>query len=980
MKTIYKKLLLLLLLLPISVLAQSVFNGTVVDRATGQPLSGVNVQVQGTNTGSATDFDGAFKLSNVKTGAKVIFTYVGYENATITFNGQKDLKVVIEESSSKLSEVVIQVGYGTAKKKDLTGSTTTITTKDFNKGANVTAENLLQGRVAGLTINTSGAPGSGSEIRIRGGASLFANNDPLVVIDGLPIDNSSGNNVGSTNFLASLNPATIESITVLKDASATAIYGSRASNGVIIVTTKKGGKTLSVDYNVQYGVGQLVKTIDVFDADQFRKVVTAQNPSLVPRLGNANTDWQRAIYRDRADFLDQNISLRGNLFGFIPARLTVGKTFQEGLRLTNTYNRNTVGVSLNPSFFDNHLKIKLNANYGNENNRFADGVEGDAIRFDPTQPIYQPGSFFGGYFEYTQPGLPNVLQTQTPRNPVARLEQTNDSGRNNRLFGNFEVDYKFHFLPSLRAVVNLGFDEAWGERRKLVGTIAANGGQNNNVIFGTNEFSSSLRKNVLLDAYFVYAKTFDKLNFDFTAGYSYQRFEATKFETRNVNDPSPLIKPITRPEFDRVLIGYFGRTNLNYRDKYLLTLSLRRDGTSAFEKKNWFGYFPAVGFAWKMKEEFFNNNKTISDLKFRLGYGITGQQNVQNNNDYIQLYNIGEPTSQIIFGNTPTPIAISARLSDNLKWEETTTYNAGVDFGLFNNRISGTVEAYYKDSKDLIALVATAEGSNFSNRSYQNFANLSVRGVELTINADIFKSNNFNWNVNFNASSFQRRVESLGTNAFVRVGENVAGTGTQGQVHQPGFSPFSYYVFKQLYDSSGNPIEGGFADLNGDGVINSNDKYIYKNPDPNITFGFASQMNYKNIDFSFNLRSNIGNRVLNVVNSSRAQYQLLNTGNAAGNIPTSVQNTGFINQDNQIVLSDLYVENASFLRMDNVTLGYTLPKIIEGKASLRFFIGCQNAFVLTKYSGLDPEVDKNGFDNTIYPRQRTYLFGANLKF
>ena len=830
-------------------------------------------------------------------------------------------------------------------------------------------------------MNTSGAPGSGSEIRIRGGASLSAINDPLIVIDGLPIDNNTG--TGSTSFLASLNPSTIESISVLKDASATAIYGSRASNGVILITTKKGGKNLSVDYNFQYGSGKLVKTVSVFGADEFRNVIATNNPSLLPKLGTSDTNWQKEIYR-RTDFVDQNVSIRGNLFNTIPSRLTIGNTYQEGLRLTNSFNRTTAGVALNPTFLKDHLKIRLNANYSNEKNRFADGVEGSAISYDPTQPVYDATSIYGGFYEYYNPAN-GQLTTQTPRNPVAQLLQTNDLGKYNRFFGNFELDYKLHFFPDVRAVVNVGFDEGNGERTRNAGADAASTGQNNNIPYGTNEFSSSNKKNKLLDTYLVYNKTFGKTVFDATAGYSYQKFESGTYVSGNTLNPNlattgPTGYPQTRSALPVVLIGFFGRTNINYDDKYLLTLSYRRDGTSRFAKENRFGNFPAVGFAWKMKEEFLKENKTISDLKLRLGWGITGQQDLGTAAAaiYLQSYVTGSGSSQYTFGNTAVPISVSTAYNPMIKWEQTTTYNAGFDYGFFNNRITGALEVFYKDSKDLLVNGSVPDGSNFSNVVFQNVGSFTTKGVEFNVNAEVVKSTDFNWNVNFNATHFDRKITNLINNVDMLVGGNVAGTGTQAQVFSQGYAPYSFLLYKQLYDTAGKPIEGAYADTNGDNVINAKDRYIYKNGDPKVTLGFGSNLNYKNLDFSFTLRSNIGNRLFNAVNASRAQYQNLNTGNAAGNIPTSVLNTGFTTTSN-VVLSDLYVENASFLRMDNITLGYSFPKWLEGKASLRLFAGCQNAFTITEYSGLDPEIT-GGIDNTIYPRQRQFLFGANVKF
>ena len=974
MKTLHKKLLLLLLMFPIGILAQNTITGVVVDGSNGSPLPGANIVIEGTSTGTSTDFDGKFSLSNVKTGQVLIFSYTGFISQKVTYTNQNSFLITLIEDVSTLKDIVV-IGYGTVKKKDATGSVAVIDTKDFNKGSNVTTENLLQGRVAGVTINTSGAPGSGSQIRIRGGSSLFASNDPLIVIDGLPIENATVK--GSTSFLASLNPNTIESISVLKDASATAIYGSRASNGVIIITTKKGSqKELEVDYNFQYGSGKVFNTVDVFNATQFRQMIADRFPARVSQLGDADTDWQKEIYR-RTDFVDNSISLRGNLFNALPSRLTIGNTYQEGLRLTNKFNRSTVGLSLSPSLFKDHLKLKLNANYSNEKNRFADGVEGSAIAFDPTQPVYDSNSIYGGFFEYYNPSN-GELTTQAPRNPVAQLLQTNDTGLSNRFFGNFELDYKLHFFPKVRGVVNVGFDEATGERTRLVGSNAGSGPSNANIPFGTNEFGTETRRNKLLDAYFVYNNTFNKFKFDLTAGYSYQKWESENFATNNTLGPNQL-GPISIVDFDRVLISYFGRSNISFNDKYLLTLTLRRDSSSKFEPENRNAYFPGAAFAWQVKEDFFKDSSTVSDLKLRLGWGESGQQDIGNNNDYLQFYNIGQVNSQYVFGALPIPIAVSAKLSNGLKWETTTTYNAGVDFGLFNNKITGTVDAFYKQSRDLLARVATADGSNFSNTSFQNIGTLETKGIEASLSSDIVKTENTTWNVSVNATTFAREITELNKARFIRVGENVAGTGTQAQVFMPGFSPYSFYVFKQLYDSNNQPIEGAYADLNGDGIINSDDKYIYKNPDPKVTLGFASSFNYKNLDLYFNLRANIGNRVFNQVAASRAQYDVVNSGNALFNVPTAVQETNFSTTSN-VVLSDYYVVNGSFLRMDNITLGYTFPKWLEGKASLRIFAGCQNAFLITKYAGLDPEVQNNGFDNTIYPRQRQILFGTNIKF
>jgi len=998
MKTIYKKLLFLFLLLPFSLLAQSL-SGVVVDKKSNQPLPGVNVVVQGANQSTSTDFDGKFKLAGLKNGDKVVLSFIGYESQTLNYTGQKEVSISLDESANQLQEVVVQVGYGSVKKKDATGSVTQLASKDFNKGANVTAENLLSGRIAGLTINAGGgAPGSGSQIRIRGGSSLSASNDPLIVIDGLPVTNDS--NVGATSILASLNPNDIESFNVLKDASASAIYGARAANGVIIITTKRGGKKLSVDYNFQYGSGKIMNKLDVMNAQQYSSFLQQYHPTRVGELGIINpnivddpstpqneaqqlynTDWQDAIYR-RTDFVDNNLSIRGQLFNRIPAKLTINNTYQEGLRLTNEFTRNNVSLALNPRFFDDHLKFNVSALYSNERNRFANGVEGTAIRFDPTKPVYNPYSNnFSGFFEYENPSDPTGLAAQSPRNPVADLLQTNDRGVNNRFLGNFEIDYKFHFFPSLRAVVNLGFDESNGVRRINKGTSGIGSSEilNNNFI-GTNIQDEDTRRNKLLDAYFVFNKKFGSTSLEATAGYSYQKFQYNGFRSGNRNNPTAVESFPASP--DEVLIGYFARTNIGFKDKYLLTLAMRRDGTSRFSEENRWGNFPSAAFAWKMKEDFFKDSKLISDLKLRLGWGISGQQAIPVGDFYLPRYTTGLPNSQYSFGGDSYLVGVPQSYNPNLKWEETTSYNIGLDYGLFNGRISGSLDAFYKLTDDLyFNETPYADGSNFGNQGPANGGSFSTKGLELNINADVVKGNNFNWNVNFNATKFERRIESLPAGQTeVFLGGSGAGFGGTSLIRRVGFTPDSFFVYKQLYNTDGSPLDGAFADLNGDGIVNENDRYLYKNADPDAVFGFSSNMNYKNFDFSFFLRASIGNRILNQVNATRAysDYAVNNDGQLA-NIPNSFNNTGFAIPTGLIALSDIYVENGSFLRMDNITLGYTFPEWLEGKASLRLFTGVQNAFIITEYSGLDPEIN-GGLDNTIYPRQRQFLFGANLKF
>ena len=955
--------------------AQNTLKGVVLDGKSQQPMPSVSVAIEGTNTMTATDFDGNFTLSNLKKGQKIKFSFIGFTSQTLVYENQSSIVIKLEEDLQELKDVVV-IGYGAVKKKDATGSVTSISSKDFNKGSVVTAENLLNGKVAGVTINTGGgAPGSGAEIRIRGGSSLLASNDPLIVIDGLPISNSG--NSGSTSVLSAINPNDIESFTILKDASATAIYGSRASNGVILITTKKGGKKLSVDYNFQYGSGKKFNDIDVFSGDEFRSLVLSRgNSVLINKLGTANTNWQDEIYR-RTDFVDNNISLKGNFLNIIPTRVSFGNTYQEGLRLTNKFNRNSISVSMNPSFLNNHLKFNLNANYSNQKNRFADGVEGAAIRFDPTQPVYDPSNP-SGYFEYitgyNAQGSAIYANPSIP-NPVAQLLQTNDRGVNNRIYGNFQLDYKFHFLPELRAVINLGYDESEGSRNVTRSKIARSGFLNNNVSSGTEYSESNTRTNKSLDSYFVYNKKIGTIDFEGTAGYSYQKFENRGLGGYNATNPTS--QQLAFVDNDIVLVGFFARTNFSIKDKYLFTATYRRDGTSRFGEDNRWGNFPAAAFAWKVGDDLFKNSKLISDLKLRLGWGVTGQQEISESLFYRQLYNIGNANSQYTFGNSPINVGVPSAYGP-IKWEETTTYNAGIDFGLNNNKITGNVDVFYKKSNDLFQIGPFPDGGNFTNQGPQNIGDMSTKGIEFTINYNVIKSDNLNWDVSLNATKYERRIDKIAVGQPIYTGTTGAGTGGTSQILAEGYTPNSFYVYKQLYNESGAPIEGAFADLNGDGIITGLDRYIYKNADPDLLLGFTSNLNYKNFDLSFNLRASIGNRILNTVKSTGSYYSQLLNGELQ-NVSTNVLYTNFENQNGENVLSDMFIENGSFIRMDYATLGYTFPKWLEGKASLRLFTGVQNPFIITKYSGLDPEIN-GGIDTTIYPRQRQILFGANVKF
>jgi len=969
------KLLLIGFLLSTSftMFAQQTVKGVVKEKASGEYLPGVSVVVKGTTRGAETDFDGNFTIEKVKTGDTLVFRYLGYADKEVVINANFNLTVELEESSEQLDEIVV-VGYGTTTVRDATGSVEAITAKEFTKGNIVTPENLLSGRVAGVTIVTDGGPGAGSQIRIRGGSSLNASNNPLIVVDGLPMSGTAG---GSRGALASINPNDIESFSVLKDASATAIYGSRGANGVIIITTKKGRKESSLDYDFQMGFGEIRDRVNVFDGDAFRNLVAQKQPSMVGLLGTANTNWQDEIYQKSVS-TQRNLTARGQIFGAIPTRLSVGLSGIEGNILTSQFDRATFSLSMNPSFFDDHFKIALNYNRAFEDNRFADaGQVNAALRYDPTQPVYDATSPFGGFYQHLTRTPEGTLVNNGTRNPVASLLQNNNTSNVFRHYGNLKLEYNFYFLPELTVTANAGFDKSTGTG---IGTSPLNSPANYTDLFVG--YDSSYTNEVLnesFDTYFTYVKTFDKLKANVMAGYSYQSFDGSGDSTGNTRNPNDTgaTSYVSTPV---VLVGFLARTNLTYNEKYMLTLNYRRDGTSRFGPENRWGDFGGAALAWRMSnEDFLKNNKVISDLKLRASYGVNGQQDGISGDLYLDKYRFGNQGSGYLFGGVPIQSTIPSERS-NLKWENTATIELGIDYGLFDNKITGSINAFQKNSTDLLADAPVADGSNFTNRVIQNVGDLQVNGLEFTVNADIIKNEDLNWNLNFNATYLDREIKELALNQDITTGGIAGGTGNFIQLYREGFAPNSFYVFKQLYDTAGQPIEGAYADLNGDGVINTQDKYLKGNPQADFTFGFQSSIDYKNFDLAFNLRASLGNYVYNNVNSGLAQYDLLQDNAVLGNIPSSVLNTNF-NSTSDVIISDIYLENGSFLKMDNITLGYTLDRPIKKFASnsIRLWAGMQNVFTITNYSGLDPEVF-NGIDNTIYPRPRTFLIGANIKF
>jgi len=952
--------------------------GTIFDDQ-GLPIPGVNILIENTERGTTTDFDGNYSIE-LSDGEVLVFSYLGFKTQKVTYQGQSQININLELDADQLEEVVL-IGYGTSTKKDLTGSVTSISEKDFTKGNIITPENLLNGRAAGVTVKTSGAPGSGSEIRIRGGGSLNANNQPLIVIDGLPLSNDNAG--GARSVLSSINPNDIESFSILKDASATAIYGNRASAGVIIIKTKKGSKKFEVDFNYTAGVYDLNNQINVFSANSFRNLIATERPQDVGLLGDANTNWQDEIYRVANSF-DHNLSVRGQLFNKIPIRLSLGRLDQQGIRLTSEFERTSVSTSINPSFFNDHLRININANYAREDNRFADGVEGTAILFDPTQRVRDATSPFGGFFEYFDPENNNE-PLLAPRNPVASLLQRRNEAGADRFYGNFNIDYRFHFLPQVRAVVNLGLDDSSGSGSNELSRESINGQRFQDGSFNGSfsRFTSDVR-NTLFDAYLKFDDEItEDINLRATAGYSYQKFENSSFSTGETREEAEIDDSDVFTAPDVVLIGYIGRAFVSLKDKYIFSYSIRRDGSSRFAEGNKWGTFQAAAFSWNVSDEkFLENSEVISNLKLRASYGETGQQEIGPRIIGLESFNTSQPTSQVIFGGAPITAGFPVPRNEGITWETAKTYNSGIDYGFFEDRITGTLDVYTRDTEDLFVVAPVPEGSNFTNTIEQNSGTLNTEGIEFGINAVVFDAqgdtDKFDWNLNYNVTLLNQELTQLANDSDIPVGGIGGGTGGTIQLHSTGHAPNSFFVYNQIYDENGSPIEGAYADLNGDNIINDDDRYLFRDPDADVFMGLQSTMNYKNFDFSFNMRASIGNYVYNNVNAANAQLSLLKPNVALGNIPIQVSETGFQNTSN-VILSDLYIENASFLRMDNIQMGYTFKDVFKQNTTLRFWGGINNVFTITDYSGLDPEVF-GGIDNTLFPRPTTFLLGARIKF
>ena len=956
-------------------LAQKVISGRVTDNQ-GNGIPSVTVSVKGTNVGTSTDTSGSFRVNVPASGNTLVFSSVGYVAQEVSIGNRTEINLSLQAATGNLNEVVV-IGYGTARRRDLTGSVAAVTAKDFVRGPITTPEQLIAGKVAGVQITpNSGAPGSGSRIRVRAGTSLNASNDPLIVVDGVPLDN--GGISGVANPLSMINPNDIESFNILKDASAAAIYGSRAANGVILITTKKGaaGKP-RVSFSTLNSVANRTGEMDVLSGDEFRALVNAKGTTAEKAmLGTANTDWQDEIFRT-AFTTDNNISLSGGIKN-IPVRLSLGYLNQNGILKGSNLQRNSVGLNLSPKFLDNHLSVNANGKYSLSLNKFAnEGAIYSAVAFNPTVPVYSGKTEFGGYWEWLEGTSPRGV---APRNPVGLLNQRTDESDVSRFIGNVQLDYKLHFLPDLRANLNLGMDKSKGQGDVFIPATAASDFARKGV---RREYEQE-KENKLLEFYLNYAKELSATNrVDVIGGYSWQDWEtlAPSFNDYQA-DGTTIFKPAGVPfQTQNTLVSFYGRMNYSLMNRYLFTFTYRRDGSSRFNEDNRWGNFPSAAFAWNVKEEsFLRNSNTLSNLKLRFGWGRTGQQDIGSDYGYQPNIFYGDSAARYQFGNQFVTVARPAAFDENLKWEETESKNIGVDLGFVNNRINFSAEFYDKETDDLLAVVPAPGGTNFSNQLLTNVGSIKNQGLEFTLNLVPVRNKDFTLDVNYNLTYIiKNEITQLQlVNDPTYLGTPVGGTGFNNvQIHTVGYRPYTFFLYKQVYDKSGAPIEGLYEDRNRDGKIDDLDKYWGKNPESRVFMGFSANSTYKKFGAGFSARANYGNYMYNNVSAGLGIGQHVFTGLSYLNNPTTeILNSNFNNRQSW---SDYYLENASFLRMDNAYVNYNVGRVLNNRANMRVSLNVQNVFVITKYSGLDPE-QSGGIDGTVYPRPRVYALGVNLDF
>ena len=978
-----------LLLSALPMLAQYQAKGLVLDPQS-EPVIGATVRVKNTSTATATDIDGHFTINAPSATSTLIINYIGYDPVEVRADSPElSSGIVLKENAEVLDEVVV-IGYGRVKKSDATGSVIAVKPDDFNKGNRTSVQEAMVGKIPGVNVVTaSGAPGSGAIVRIRSGASLSASNDPLFVVDGVPIDNSSIE--GASNLIGGINPEDIETFTVLKDASATAIYGSRASNGVIVITTKKGTDRLKVTYNGTFSISHKTKTLECLSADQFRAFVpTITGVPADAVYGTASTDWQDEIYRT-AFGTEQNLSVAGKINAIsTPYRVSLGYTNQNGIIKTNRYQRFTAGLGLTPKLLDDHLNLNLNAKFSYEHNNMVDnGVVTNALRYDPTRPVMTGSSTAAtdpglGYYIWMNGNNPMAIQTD---NPVACLDLDKRLNKVVRSIGSAAIDYKIHGLEDLSVNLNLGYDILTSKYNRDVPQLAGmmyTGNQKDGT--GLVYRSTQDKSNLLLDAYVNYHHNWGKKH-DFTAmaGYGWQHFWR-KFDATNHDPEGNELSAKNHYKTEYYLLSWYGRLNYSFMDRYLITATLRADASSRFSKDNRWGYFPSAAFAWRVIQEPFLQDQTVlSDLKLRVGYGETGQQDIINDYPWMTTFSISYPESSYLFGDKWYETYRPNGYDNDIKWETTRTWNFGLDFGFINNRIFGSIDFYKRHTKDLLNTINVPAGVNYAPVLTTNIGTMDNKGVEVALNFVPVSTPDWEWTIGLNYTWQDSKITKLNVidsdNNFVQTGA-ISGTGKTVQVFMVDKTPYTFYLAKQAYDEAGKPIEGQYVQPDGS-IAPTETKYASdKSGLPTHLLGFNTRVSYKNWDLGISGHGAFGSYIYNYLRADQYLTSCYSDQGSFSNIFKSTAETGF---ENQQLYSDYWLEKGDFFRFDNITLGYTFPKLWDKYSTLRITLGVQNVATITSYSGIDPEIYSGntscpGIDKEVYPRPRTFTLGLNLNF
>jgi TonB-linked SusC/RagA family outer membrane protein len=971
-KQIQNAVFCLLLLASFGLSAQQMVSGVVTDDS-GSPLPAVNVVVKGTTIGVSTNFDGNYSI-NATNGQVLVFSSLGFELKEVAVESAT-LNVTLLKSASELDEVIL-IGYGTSLKKDLTGAVNLVTDESFNKGTVFSAQQLIQGKVAGVSIvNNGGAPGEGANVLIRGIGSLNLNSNPLYVVNGIPLD--AGGVGGSRNPLNVINPNDIESISILKDASATAIYGSRAANGVVLISTKRG---VSGDFTFNFNSRMTTYTptdkVDVLTANEFRQIINATgNADYISKLGTESTDWQDIIYK-KAFARDYNFSMSGSVFN-TPLRASIGSTSQGGILKDDSFERITASVNISPSFLDQSLRMGVNVRFMGTENDFANrDAIGSALRFDPTKPVYDMGSPFAGYYTWLDTDGSKLALSET--NPLALLNLSEDTSSVERLIANVKVDWDAP-VKDLVATVNFGYDGSEGVGNSFTDPRMPVDSEGFN---GSNNDYTNKSTNILLDAYLNYKREIQDFNFNVTAGYSYQSFEydnssSNYTEYLNPDGSVNTTSSITNSFVDsskNVLLSYFGRANINYKDVLLLTATLRADASSKLPDSDRWGQFESFALAWNLHETIGADNIRVFDkFKLRLGYGEVGNVNGLGDYNFLTRYQSSTNSARYSFGNSFYTTYRPAPINKDLRWEIGTTINAGLDFSFKGIDLAGSVNFYKKETNDLIATAVIDPFTNFGTTIDANIGDMENKGVEFEIGGTLINNENFSLAFNYNISYNDNEILRLENE------QNVGGIGFGSSIqrHREGMTPFAYFVYKQIYDSNGKPIEGAFADLNSDGVINGEDRYFYKDPYADILMGFTLNATYKNFDVNMTSRASIGNYSYNSAHASAKSSLMTNLGRLS-NISAEYLNSAFVGTSGISDRSDYYIQNASFFKIDNISVGYTISDFIDNNP-LRLYVAADNVLVVTDYDGIDPEIT-GGIDSNFYPRSSVLAIGVNFNF